>query len=90
MNLNKNKWVFVYEGRNFDLATYMFETFQFACEKLGIVVQEPVWYEVKSLAKPAEFIGLIDADIKAKKFPDIVLFLLPYDNYYSALKNACY
>ena len=82
--------MFVYEKKNFDLATNMYNSFISAHKRLGLVVQEPAWYEVSSLASSAEFIGLIDADIKAKKVPDIVLFLLPRETYYSALKNACY
>jgi hypothetical protein len=80
----------VYEKKNIDQANNIYNNFISAYKKLGLLVEEPLWYEVSSLANASEFISYVDEDIKAKRVPSIVLFLLPRETYYSALKNACY
>jgi len=90
VNLEAGKWAFAYEKKNFNQADNVYNTMVQACRRLGLRVGEPQWMEVNSLAKPDEVNELIDAKIKSKAKPDIVLFVLPRETYYSALKNACY
>ena len=47
MDLEKEKWVFVYEKRNYDTALEIFTTFQNASKQLKLKVEEPYWIELK-------------------------------------------
>jgi hypothetical protein len=55
VHLKRDKWVFVYENRDYDIAFKVYTALSQCCKQLGTTVEEPFWIELKQCRFEKDF-----------------------------------
>lgn len=88
--LKAGRWILVYDKRNFDNANNVFTCLQKSSINLGIIVEEPVWFELESFNHSDVFERQLREYCKKSGEPSIVMLMLAQERQYKLYKNICY
>lgn len=88
--LKAGRWILVYDKRSFDNANNVFTCLQKSAVNLGIIVEEPAWFELESFNHTDVFEKQLRDFCKKSGEPSIVMLMLAQDRQYKVYKNICY
>lgn len=74
--LREGKWIFVYDRRSYEMANNVFENLQKASVTLGMVIEQPQWFELNSLQEMDIFEEQLTQFIKKSGQPQIAMLML--------------
>lgn len=91
VRLGRKKWIMAYDkNRHYQDAEHAFTTMVQASEKLGIVIEEPEWFELDREDNIDQFSHLLKGYIQECGQPLIVVIILRAEYLYAKLKTVCY
>lgn len=80
----------VYDRRNYDHANNVFTCFQKSAVGIGMIVEEPTWFEMDNFNQTDIFEKRLKDYCKKNGEPSIVMMMLANDRQYKIYKNICY